>query len=112
MVVGEKKLWKPDKNYLKNLETKNLILSVYQLDVLVQQTVLQLVAKNNKHLLFPYDFEEVRQSQVTSLTCLVVNGLVGLREDSTVMVYVCFTCSSSSKLDQAGKRVPKNGKSE
>lgn len=52
VVVG-KKLWKPEKNYLKHLEAKSLILSVYQLAVFVQQTILQLVAKSNKHLLFP-----------------------------------------------------------
>lgn len=45
----------------------------------MQQTILQLVAKNNKHFLFPYDFEEVRSSQMTSLTYLVVNGLAGVR---------------------------------
>lgn len=59
VVVG-KKLWKPEKNYLKNVEAKSLIFGVYQLTFFVQQTILQLVAKNNKHLLFPYDFEEVR----------------------------------------------------
>lgn len=59
VVVG-KKLWKPEKNYLKNAEAKSLIWGVYQLTFFVQQTILQLVAKNNKHLLFPYDFEEVR----------------------------------------------------
>lgn len=59
VVVG-KKLWKPEKNYLENVEAKSLIFGVYQLTFFVQQTILQLVAKNNKHLLFPYDFEEVR----------------------------------------------------
>lgn len=57
-----------------------MILGVYQLAFLCNKPSHNLVAKNNGRLLFPHEFEDVQYSRMTSLTCLVVDGLDGLVE--------------------------------
>lgn len=65
---------------MKKLKTKSMILGVHQLAILCNKSSHILVAKNNERSLFPHEFENVQYPRMTSLTCLVVDGLDGLVE--------------------------------
>lgn len=66
---------------MKNIEAKSWFWVYNQLAFFVcmcNKWSHKLGAKINKHLSFPHDFEAVGWSRMTSLTCLVVDGLVDL----------------------------------